>query len=1154
MIDRFGRGLLATSAVVAMVAATPAMAQTRTFNVPAQSAETGIAAFGRQAEIQIVAARKFTKGKKTNAVRGAMTVEAALRQLLEGTGLTFRATGAQTYMVVQGGNGDAAPARGDAPATAAQNLVTASASSVVDARTGAALKGALVEIVETGDQTSTGNLGDFRFPGKNGSFTLRISYLGYPTYEQNVELKDGRATAGILLSDGSAVNEILVTAYTSARAQALNQERTAENSSTVISADLLGNFNGTTISDALRRAPGVAFQQDDRTGDGTNIIVRGLAPDYNQIKLNGIAVPDGSGVGRAPGLNNLLADSVSEIKISKTLLPNQESTGTGGLVEIETKSPLDRPQRYFNVSVEGTKRAKGFGDEYLASGTASFRFGADSNFGLSASVQYRDQNITSFNYNMFGIYGPYLPLLANGQPATTTTLDKRTPFPFYEGADYYPAEVTVGSLNTRSKTLTASLTAEWQVSEATNLRFDYVRSDLNQTTYQNSYRIGTDSGAYRLRPVPGLNGEMRYMYFPRRLEVFPAITSIYIPDQKQVTDSFSFRGESAVDRLTLKYAAGYSKGRNSSPAYGVLSMFDDPGITLTPDEIGQGAFSSVTGNYVTLYGPRRGKGIPAPLLAPAAFERLAASPLPYLGRYSVTTDSTGGSENWSGDLSAKYDFGSGLLKYVEAGLAYRRSSFDSNPSGVVIYSPLNDPATGSPYPLDEVGIEFEPLPFSTQGGDTIYRLPTLASLRRFLGTLDQYVDDGVLERQISEPEAIYDDVGTTEEQIVGYIQARADIGKLEVIGGVRVERNKVVASSVNGSTIYDENGDLDLAFYNASRVILDGRDTSMTYLPRILLNFRPDENIVLRAGYYSTVARPQIQQLNSERFVSYYAQRRYGPTNSQPRLDVQAGNPGLKPARTHNFDVSAEWYDGNVGVIKLSAYYKRINNLLETNRIGGSSVLGDFDLPDHPLLNNLPADTFITLTYPVNNPDPATIWGIEAAVERRLTFLPGLLSGLGIYANYVYSESKKTQPLNAVVPVFDAQGNLIDFANEAYTRRLPLMQSPPHSGTIGLTYGKGGFDGSLFYTKQSRRQQGPGNFGMDFYSEAVDSLDFRGVYQFRIAGSDVRLSFEALNLLKGASDPNTSTSIGGVDGKPKYYTEGSFLGGRRFSLGFSATF
>ncbi len=104
--------LLATSAIVCMVSASPALAQLRNFDVPAQSATTGIAALGRQADIQIVAARRDTRGRRTNAVRGEMSPDQALAVLLDGTGLSARRINERTYAVVVSAAAEA-PAAGE---------------------------------------------------------------------------------------------------------------------------------------------------------------------------------------------------------------------------------------------------------------------------------------------------------------------------------------------------------------------------------------------------------------------------------------------------------------------------------------------------------------------------------------------------------------------------------------------------------------------------------------------------------------------------------------------------------------------------------------------------------------------------------------------------------------------------------------------------------------------------------------------------------------------------------------------------------------------------------------------------------------------------------------------------------------------------------
>src|SRR5882724_7659120 len=75
----------------------PAHAQTKDFNVPAQSATTGIPEFARQAGIQILVAEKLVHGKRTAAVTGSLAVDKALATLLQGTGLTATSKDGATF-------------------------------------------------------------------------------------------------------------------------------------------------------------------------------------------------------------------------------------------------------------------------------------------------------------------------------------------------------------------------------------------------------------------------------------------------------------------------------------------------------------------------------------------------------------------------------------------------------------------------------------------------------------------------------------------------------------------------------------------------------------------------------------------------------------------------------------------------------------------------------------------------------------------------------------------------------------------------------------------------------------------------------------------------------------------------------------------------
>jgi len=104
--------LFATTAVLCV--ASPTYAQTRSFDVPAQSLDRAVSALGRQADIQIVAVKKLTRGKSSRAVKGSMTAEQALAALLQGSGLAARRLGANSYTIVADPN--VAGAVADAPA------------------------------------------------------------------------------------------------------------------------------------------------------------------------------------------------------------------------------------------------------------------------------------------------------------------------------------------------------------------------------------------------------------------------------------------------------------------------------------------------------------------------------------------------------------------------------------------------------------------------------------------------------------------------------------------------------------------------------------------------------------------------------------------------------------------------------------------------------------------------------------------------------------------------------------------------------------------------------------------------------------------------------------------------------------------------------
>jgi iron complex outermembrane receptor protein len=120
----------------------PAQAQTKDFNVPAQSATTGIPEFARQAGIQILVSEPLVRGKRITAVTGPYTVEEALKMLLKGTGLIATSKDGATYTL-------AVP---QAPNLLNSTGSAGSTSSAAEVQSGAAIR------VAANDERSAGGL------------------------------------------------------------------------------------------------------------------------------------------------------------------------------------------------------------------------------------------------------------------------------------------------------------------------------------------------------------------------------------------------------------------------------------------------------------------------------------------------------------------------------------------------------------------------------------------------------------------------------------------------------------------------------------------------------------------------------------------------------------------------------------------------------------------------------------------------------------------------------------------------------------------------------------------------------------------------------------------------------------------------------------
>ncbi|MBB4098716.1 TonB-dependent receptor [Sphingomonas kyeonggiensis] len=1114
-----------------------AQAQTRySFDMPAQPLEAALRSVATRTSTNIIFDGPALRSRTAPTLHGEFTARDAFLALLQGSGLSLNVTQGGSYIVV---------------APAPQSRTSGDKGSISGHLTrdqgGRALAGALVRIVETDQTTTADKNGDFNFPSiAPGQYTVEISFLGFETRSQPVVVGSGNAsTLDLALNEGAEEGvPIVVYGTRSARANALNLQRAAENNTEVVSADDLGNFTGTTFSDALRRTAGVSFQRDSVTGDGTNVIVRGLDPDMNNVKLNGLQLPVGNGTGRSADLSNLLADSVGKITISKSLLPSQDSAGTGGLIEIETLSPLNRPHRYASFQIEGGLSGKDFSKDVLVSGTVAGRFGAQDNFGLSASVQFRRNSVRNVSYNTVTKFGAFLPNAANGTPTLTApdAVNPHATFPFVPGDDgAYVTQLETSFNHVKQSTLAATVSAEWNIADHTNWKFDFQHAEVNRTYYSMT-DIFTASSKYSDVPGGQAVSALHLDLTPGNAALAREQAYSYDPDGKTTTDTYSFSGKSTAGKLTFTYLAGYAHGGEKHGRNTTLDL-RVAGIDATAAYFQPGATDATLGYIVTPFARRSGDAIPIPLLSTAGWALINDA-----SRYTIQNgtggiDTTTGSNNrYTGEASLRWDMDWGFLKYVQIGGRFERAEFKSNLARTQFSGNASIAALGLPFtPTDLSRVGVTGANFTAMSESTLIR---------FLDNLGKYPQVGLSVLPLAVGQ---DKQGTREDNYAAYVQSRLQFGKLEIIGGVRYNRTDLTASNLSFPTyigpILPANGGgfgSDLVFQNQFTRLVTETAKSEDFLPRVLFNFRQNDNLIFRGGYFLSVARPQITNLSRETRISFINIPIPGPNGVQPILQINSGNPNLKQATTHNFDLSAEYYH-KIGIIKIGGFYKRINNLLQANQTNGPANLANLTLPNSPYFQGLPyfdpahpENYFINGGSPINSPHPATIWGVEGRFERQFDFLPGALSGLGIIANYTYTKSSRWQQYSwAYAPA--NQSSIYEFSG------LPFNQQPKHSGTVALTYQKYGFDGTLAYSFQSKTLDNFYPRGLSVYNQDVQTLDLRGEYYID-KGRKYRVYVEGSDLLKGTEKPDVQQLIQGI------YTRATYLGGRKFKIGAAAIF
>ena len=853
---------------------------------------------------------------------------------------------------------------------------TARVSGVVTDANSAVLPGARVELQQKGSVVAsaiTDGQGQFTISYlAPGDYTLVVYYVGFSKFETPVTVTAGKsARANAILKVASESESVIVTAERAhGEAEAINEEKIADNILNVLPAQVITSLPNANIADAVGRLPGVTLERDE--GEGKYVQIRGTEPRLANLTLDGVEVPSPEGGVRQVNLDVIPADLIESVQIKKTLQANMNGDAIGGSVNLVTKKAGDRPTLSLYGSggftpIANTRKVYEFG------GTAGDRFGVQKRFGVMVSGSY--------DYNGRGI-DDLEPAPWQVVPTNTSTV----PIPDI-------TSVAVRQYLYDRKRYGFGASADYKLSDNSNLYVHTIFSDFKDYGHRFEYILNTNDTANPTPPPPPVVPPhpascVNTPYIP--CVIVPQFTTEIRNPDFQVA-SVSVGGNHVFGTSLVNWQLAVGRARMIHPIGGgeshtIFSYFPpgtDPNVNLPLSNC--------------QYDPTATKNPYFPQFSQACFSE-AYNPADMKLQVIQRSDNGLAAQlNLEGTVSyaKNYHIGSHASTF-EAGF-YIRNAHKFDDSFEVDYTP-NDvtaiPATQfvtNFHNSDYYGGHYKYGPGISWEAVNAYLAANPSQFTASTGNFPNSNNFDLVERVTA-----------------GYIMNSLDFSRFRVVAGVRFEGTQDHTASFVPNPNPPPSGALSLL----------GQGSYIDVLPSVSLRMRLDSqnNSALRFVYARGLSRPDPSFLTTATSID----------NSTTPATVTIGNPALKPEHANNFDVLYERYLTPLGSIQAGFFYKRLSDPIVT------LLSGPGPLPQCP-----PTVTPCYISQAANS-GSAYIAGLELAFQQHFSYFPGLLSGLGVSANYSYatSQAKNVNP-----------GNRTDSP--------ALLRQAPNTWNISPTYDRG---------------------------------------------------------------------------------------------------
>ncbi|NRF65773.1 TonB-dependent receptor [Aquincola sp. S2] len=708
---------------------------------------------------------------------------------------------------------------------------------------------------------------------------------------------------------------VVITGIRRSLESAMDLKRNAQGVVDGIVAEDIGKFPDTNLAESMQRITGVSI---DRTiGEGSAITVRGVGPDFNLVLLNGRQMPASSIADTAPSNSrafdfaNLASESVSAIEVYKTSRASSPAGGIGATVNIKTARPLENPGLRASVGIKGVKddsndrlpsSLQGSSVTPEISGIFSNTF-ADGRFGIAISASYQERDL-GFNqaavpngWRAFkGDENNWGTIPQPGTPGSENITNRPGPNDIYS----VPQNLLYSFNGVQRKRTNGQLALQFEPFKGLRATLDHTYSENKIQTKRNELSAWFNFGPTVTKWTDGP----------------AAAPTFYSEIINPPTSDIAMAGALYATRNENK-STGFNLAWKASDKLGF--EFDIHQSTAT-----SGADSPYGSNSV---------------LGAASFNR---------GTTSV---------DFTRDFPVLSIQGSQLdaSKMMVTGSSFRNSYMKSGvdqaqASGKWKIREESELRFGLAATRVENRTAFSNVQRDTWGGatnpgdypDDLWRADTV---RQYFGQISGSGDPALFNQfyvwDFEKVRAIAAQVGgdpslylasnafTTDRRVKensdsAYLQFDQDWEwgvPMHAALGVRYERTKITSTALVPTAtgiLWTGNNEFSVQFGQPGFTTLSG--DYKYFLPSLDFDAELNDRMKLRASYGESIGRPQWHHIQGGQTLTQLA-RINGGTGAQ-------GNPGLKPLKAKNFDLSFEYYYAKSSYAALGLFHKTIDNFV----------------------------------------------------------------------------------------------------------------------------------------------------------------------------------------------------------------------------------